>query len=82
MLDLYKHWQIKDYKSMEMIHRRYIEMCIRDRSTSSEETVSSEIVSEQPVESQVPEYYNYPVAGQEILNGFSNGCLLYTSRCV
>ena len=25
MLDLYKHWQIKDYKSMEMIHRRYID---------------------------------------------------------
>ena len=40
-------------------------------SASSEETVSSEVVSEQPVESPVPEYYNYPVAGQEILNGFN-----------
>ena len=29
------------------------------------------------VESQVPEYYNYPVAGQEILNGFSNGDPVY-----
>ena len=28
-------------------------------------------------ESQVPEYYNYPVAGQEILNGFSNGDPVY-----
>ena len=36
MLDLYKHWQIKDYKSMEMIHRRYIERvvgCIENVTT-------------------------------------------------
>mgnify|MGYP004500820949 FL=1 len=28
MLDLYQYWQIKDYNSMEMIHRRYIERVI------------------------------------------------------
>lgn len=36
MLDLYKHWQIKDYKSMEMVHRRYIERivgCIENITT-------------------------------------------------
>ena len=36
MLDVYKHWKIKDYKSMEMIHRRYIERvvgCIENVTT-------------------------------------------------
>ncbi len=28
MLDLYKYWEVKDYKSMEMIHRRYIERVV------------------------------------------------------
>ncbi len=38
MVDLYQYWQIKDYKSMEMVYRRYIERvigCIENVTTSN-----------------------------------------------
>lgn len=44
--------------------------------SSQPESQVTESVQEQP-ESKAPEFYNYPVAGQEILNGFSNNDPVY-----
>ena len=52
---------------------------VSGQETLGQEAVPSQAESQLPAESQAPEYYNYPVAGQEILNGFSNGDLVYNA---
>lgn len=70
-----------------------VESNAESSSSKTESTVSSQITSSQavseassvsgnaavepPVESKVPEVYRYPVAGQEIMKGFSNGDPVY-----
>ncbi len=53
------------------------ESIVSSETVSEVAAVSSETETEPPVESTVPEFYHYPVAGQEIMNGFSNGDPVY-----